>query len=255
MKFHSFASKNHSVVVHNTDLANRDAVLDQLRDFFGYDNVVPISTMNAFKLKSLVKDLSKFYGIPFEEANAATRTVDEDVRAATMTATDDKSLFVLKYDAAMQHSPSFRAYMEKYPQLQTSINILFEQQRSLGRHAGGVLIADDLPQKMPLITSEGEPQAPWLEGVKVKTLEKIGKFIKYDLLGLETLRLIERAVHLIISRRGGMVEFELEGVKHKYPAYTRVKLTDGRFVKVSELNDGDDIVTPIVVLDDDPKSL
>ena len=247
MTHHSFLSKKHSVVVHNTDIANRDAVLDQLRGFFGYDNVVPISTMNLLKLKILVKDLSKFYGIPFEEASAATRTVEQDVRKAVTKHGDDKNLFELNFDEAMKYSTSFSSYMEKYPQLQESIKILFKQTRSLGRHAGGVLIADDLPNKMPLITSGGEPQSPWLDGVSVKTLEKIGEFLKYDLLGLETLRLIERTIELIIEKQGGIVEFEVEGVKHRCPAKSKIKLTDGSFIEADSLDENSDISLPLEV--------
>lgn len=191
----------------DTDLADRDKVLEQLRNFFGWENVVPISNYNTFKLKTLVKDIGKFYGVPFEETNAATRTVEDEVRKATMKEGDDKNLFVLKFDDAMQHSPNFRAFIEKYPQVAESIKVLFKQNRSLGRHAGGVLIADDLPSKMPLVTSRGkgdvrEPQSPWVEGVNYKHLEKIGEFIKYDLLGLETMRLIERTIELILIKEG-----------------------------------------------------
>lgn len=247
MIHHSFLRKNHSVVVHNTDIAERDKVLDQLRNFFGYENVVPISTMNLLKLKCLVKDLSKFYGLPFDEASAATRTVEQDVRKAVTKHGDDKNLFELSFDEAMKYSPSFIAYMEKYPQLQESIKILFKQSRSLGRHAGGVLIGDDLPGKMPLITSKGEPQTPWLDGVSVKTLEKIGEFIKYDLLGLETLRLIERTIELLLEKQGGIVEFEVEGVKHRCPARSRVKLVDGSLVEACSLDENSDIKVPLEV--------
>jgi DNA polymerase-3 subunit alpha len=186
----------------DTDLADRDKVLEQLRQFFGFENVVPISNYNTFKLKTLVKDIGKFYGVPFEETNAATRTVEDDVRKATTKHGDDKNLFVLKYEDAIVHSPSFKAFIDKYPQIAESIQILFKQNRSLGRHAGGVLIADDLPNKMPLITSGGEPQSPWVEGVNFKHLEYIGNFIKYDLLGLETMRLIERTIELILIKEG-----------------------------------------------------
>lgn len=216
----------------DTDLADRDKVLEQLRNFFGWENVVPISNYNTFKLKTLVKDIGKFYGVPFEETNAATRTVEDEVRKATMKEGDDKNLFVLTYDEAMGFhctkrdepgakpvcqgctedctkpvSPSFRGFIEKYPVVAESIKILFKQNRSLGRHAGGVLIADDLPNKMPLVTSKGkgdvrEPQSPWVEGVNYKHLEKIGEFIKYDLLGLETMRLIERTIELILIKEG-----------------------------------------------------
>ncbi len=186
----------------DTDLSDRDKVLEQLRKFFGFENVVPISNYNTFKLKTLVKDIGKFYGIPFEETNAATRTVEDEVRKALTKHGDDKNLFVLQYEDAYNHSPSFREFIDKYPQVAESIQVLFKQNRSLGRHAGGVLIADDLPNKMPLITSGGEPQSPWVEGLNFKHLEYIGNFIKYDLLGLETLRLIERTIELILIKQG-----------------------------------------------------
>jgi DNA polymerase-3 subunit alpha len=186
----------------DTDLSDRDKALEQLRNFFGFENVVPISNYNTFKVKSLVKDVSKFYGIPFEEVNAATKTVDDDVRKATVKQGDDKNLFVLQFDDAYQYSPPFKDFIDKYPHVSESIKVLFKQNRSLGRHAGGVLIADNLPSKMPLITSGGEPQSPWVEGLNFKHLEYIGNFIKYDLLGLETLRLIERTIELILRKQG-----------------------------------------------------
>lgn len=260
----------------DTDLADRDKVLKQLRNFFGWENVVPISNYNTFKLKTLVKDIGKFYGVPFEETNAATRTVEEEVRRATTKHGDDKNLFVLKYEEAMGFhcadeakrkdkpvcegctgsctkpvSPSFRGFIEKYPQVAESIKILFKQNRSLGRHAGGVLIADDLPNKMPLVTSKGkgdkrEPQSPFVEGVNYKHLEKIGEFIKYDLLGLETLRLIERTIQLILLK-DGLVELDVEGIKYRLTKAQRVKLASGEFIRVGDLKPGDDIVTPIEI--------
>lgn len=211
----------------DTDLSDRDKVLEQLRNFFGFENVVPISNYNTFKLKTLVKDIGKFYGISFDETNAATRTVEDEVRKAVTKHGDDKNLFVLTFDEAMGFhcakakepgakpvcggctdrcnkvvSKSFRDFIEKYPVVAESIKILFKQNRSLGRHAGGVLVCDDLPNKMPLICSGGEPQSPWVEGVNFKHLEYIGNFIKYDLLGLETLKLIERTIELILIKGG-----------------------------------------------------
>lgn len=251
----------------DTDLADRDKVLDQLRNFFGYENVVPISNYNTFKLKTLIKDIGKFHGIPFEECNAATKTVEQDVRKATTKHGDDKNLFVLTYDDAVGYncqvnekttcagcspkcttpvSPAFKNFIEDHPEVAESIKTLFKQNRSLGRHAGGVLVCDDLPQKMPLIASKGEPQSPWCEGVNFKHLEYIGNFIKYDLLGLETLRLIERTIQLIIDKKeGGMIEFEIESTKHRLKGVTKVKLTNGRFIMASQLKEGDDVVVPL----------
>lgn len=186
----------------DTDVADRDKVLDVMRAEFGYNNVVPISNYNVLKVKSLLKDLSKFYGVPFEEANIATRTVETEVRKATLTKGSDKNLFLLTFDDAMKHSASFRDFMDKHPEVAQSMKILFKQNRSLSRHAGGVLVCDDLPKKMPLITSKGEPQSSFVEGVNVKHLEKIGSFVKYDILGLNTLRIIERTIELILTKNG-----------------------------------------------------
>lgn len=247
MIVHSFLKSGKSVVVHNTDLADRDKVLEQLRDFFGFENVVPISNYNAFKVKSLLKDLAKFYGVPFEEANAATRTVEESVRKATMKHGDDKNLFVLTYDEALKYDKPFKDFIDKHPQIGESMNILFKQNRSLGRHAGGVLIADDLPQKMPLITSGGEPQSPWVEGTNYKHLEKIGEFIKYDLLGLETLRLIERSIELILQkerRERGWYKLKLDNGSEKHLFGDEYVETSNRgIIQVKEIKDGDDIVS------------
>lgn len=214
----------------DSDLGDRDKVLDELRKFFGYTNVAPISNYNTFKLKSLVKDLAKFAGVPFEEANVATRSVEQEVRKATHKHGDDKNLFVLKYEDAMSFkcvkkdklpedplicsgctpscevpvSPSFRDFILKYPQVAESMKVLFKQNKSLGRHAGGVLIVDDLPNKMPLIASKGEPQTPWVEGVAVKHLEYIGNFLKLDLLGIEVMRLVEGTIRRILQKQGNV---------------------------------------------------
>lgn len=231
----------------DTDLADRDKVLEQLRNFFGFENVVPISNYNAFKVKSLLKDLAKFYGVPFEEANVATRTVEDSVRKATMKHGDDKNLFVLTYDEAIKYDKPFSDFIEKYPQIGDSMNVLFKQNRSLGRHAGGVLIADDLPNKMPLIASGGEPQSPWVEGVNYKHLEKIGEFIKYDLLGLETLRLIERTIELIIleeRKNRGWYKFGLDdGTEKSLYGDEKVETSNRGIIFAREVKENDDIIS------------
>lgn len=230
----------------DSDLSDRDKVLDELRKFFGFTNVVPISNYNTFKVKSLLKDVSKFYGIPFDEVNVATRSVERNVRKATMKEGDDKNLFVLTYEEALLYDAPFKEFIDKYPVVGESMQVLFKQNRSLGRHAGGVLICDDLPMKMPLIASKGEPQSPFVEGVNFKHLEKIGNYIKYDLLGLETLRLIERAIELIIIKERetrGWFELELEdGSKRCFFGDEEIETSNRGKIKVSEIQASDDLL-------------
>jgi DNA polymerase III alpha subunit len=51
---------------------------------------------------------------------------------------------------------------------------------------------------MPLIYSGGVRQTPWTEGQHVRHLEPMG-FIKFDILGLGTLRMIEDAIALSVE--------------------------------------------------------
>lgn len=243
VKKHSFRASGHTLVVHNTDVSDRTLLISLLRHKFGSENVIPISNVNQFKLKSLIKDVSKFYGIPFEEVNAATATVEAEVRKATLKHGDDKNLFVLKFDDAMKHSPSFRAFIEAHPQIAESVSTLFKQPRSLGRHAGGVIVCDKIAERMPLIASKGEQQTPWTEGVNVKELDQFG-WIKFDLLGLETLRIVENAIELIIAKQRaerGWIEIQTDaGAFSVFGDQVAITKNRGE-VLVRDLVPGDDI--------------
>lgn len=196
----------------DSDVADRDALIELLKDNFGDDAVVPISNYNTFKLKSLVKDISKFYGIEFDEVNRALAPVDSDVRNAVMKPGDSKDTFVLTYEDSYEHSKSFRDFIDKHPQVAEPIQILFKQNRSLGKHAGGVIVSEKISENMPLIKTKGELQTPWIEGMTYKHLEPMG-WIKFDLLGLETLRIIHRCIELIIKRDRGVERVPFDQIR------------------------------------------
>jgi DNA polymerase-3 subunit alpha len=224
--FERFLSKYRKEVPDiDTDVSDRDKLLAILSERFDDNCVIPISNYNTFKLKALIKDVAKFYGVPFEESNAATKTVEREVRRATTKHGEDKNLFVLEYDDAMKHSSSFRSFIEKYPEVGEPIKVLFKQNKSLGRHAGGVIICDKVPERMPLILAKGKPQTPWVEGVNFKHLEEFG-WIKFDLLGLETLRVIERTIELILQRHEGNEKPEFSDIKEWYNIHLHPDVID-----------------------------
>jgi DNA polymerase III subunit alpha len=209
----------------DSDIGDRDKLLRLLRSNFGDENVIPISNYNTFKLKSLVKDISRFYGIEFQEVNKALSTVDKDVRRAIMGQGQDKNLFVLEYDDAKKHSKQFSDFIDKYPQVAEPIQTLFKQNKALGRHAGGVIVSENIKERMPLIKAKGEYQTPWVEGMNYKHLEEFG-WIKFDLLGLETLRIIERAIELILERKEGVKNVNFRKVKQWFDENMAPKVID-----------------------------
>ena len=160
------------------------ALKDKLVEMWGEDCVAPISNWNTLQLKSLIKDISKLYGIPFTEVNTVTSVM---IREATPEAKRKHGIkagvYAPTWEEVIEFSPTLRDYLNRHPDVRTHVEGLVGQVRSCSRHAGGVVIAENLDQSMPLINSGGVRQAPWSEGQNVRHLEPMG-FIKFDLLGL-----------------------------------------------------------------------
>lgn len=187
----------------DTDAGDRDVLIDAARDLFGDDAVIPVSNFNTLKLKSLIKDIAKFYDVPFDEVNAMTGPLQDEVMAHAKDENQEKSVFVLKHEDCMKYSERYRHFMEKYPDVATHVETLFMENRSIGRHAGGVIIAppEDLERTMPIISVRGELQTPWTEGMNFRNLEDNG-FLKFDFLGLTLLKDVENCIARILKRQG-----------------------------------------------------
>jgi DNA polymerase-3 subunit alpha len=186
------------------DVSDSMALKEKLVETWGEDCVAPISNWNTLQLKSLIKDISKLYGVPFTEVNTVTSVM---IREATPDAKRKHGikagLYVPTWDEVIEFSPALRTYLNKYPQVKTHVEGLVGQVRSCSRHAGGVVIGENLDRYMPLINSGGVRQAPWAEGQNVRHLEPMG-FIKFDLLGLSTLKMMEGCIEHILHRHHGV---------------------------------------------------
>lgn len=187
----------------DTDISDRDVLIDEARNLFGEDAVIPVSNMNTLKLKSLIKDVAKVCGVPFEEVNALTGPLQAEVEPHARGEDVEKSVFVLQHEDCMKYSQRYRDFMQKYPDVAAHIETLFMQNRSVGRHAGGVLIADpdELAANMPIIGVRGELQSSWTEGMNFRNLEDNG-FLKFDFLGLTLLKDVEDCVRRILMKQG-----------------------------------------------------
>jgi len=188
----------------DSDAGDREALIDAARELYGNEAVIPVSNFNTLKLKSLVKDIAKFYQIDFGEVNKMTGPLQDEVMSQARDDNTEKSVFVLKHEDCMKYSKGYRIFMEKYPKVKDHIEALFMQNRSVGRHAGGVIIGppEALEQSMPIIGVRGELQTPWTEGMNFRNLEDNG-FIKFDFLGLTLLKDVENCIGRILTKQTG----------------------------------------------------
>ena len=198
------------------DVSDPMELKEMLIDDWGRNTVVPISNFNTLQLRSLVKDISKFYGVPFTEVNPVTSKMLKEATPLAKKAHGIKAgVYTPTFEELKEYSESLKTFLAKYPHIASHIDVIFGQPRSISRHAGGVVIGEDLDKYMPLINSGGVVQTPWSEGQNVRHLEPMG-FIKFDILGLASLRMMEGAIRHILKRHHGIEKPTFEDVKDYY---------------------------------------
>ena len=198
------------------DVSDAFGLKEILAEEWGETTVVPISNYNTLQLRSLIKDISKFYDVPFTEVNPVTsKMMSEATPRAKQVHGVKAGVYIPTFEEIMEYSESLQKFLNKYPHIKTHVEALYGQVRSTSRHAGGVVIGEDLDKHMPLINSGGVLQTPWSEGQNVRHLEPLG-FIKFDLLGLSTLEMIQGAVEHILKRHYKIEKPTFDQVKAWY---------------------------------------
>ncbi len=184
------------------DVEIKDQSVEILKQYFGEEKVLPVSNYNGLQLKSLVKDVSRFYDVPFQEVNRVTTQMEAEAKPSIMKDINyDQKFYEFNFENAKKYSSTFSKFLEEFPQVGEHIEVLFKQIKSIGKHAGGVVIVDNAEDCMPVIRIRGEDQVPFTQGMTAQHLELFG-LIKYDFLGLNTLRYIHKCIERILKTKG-----------------------------------------------------
>ena len=174
----------------------RDAMMDYLRETYGYDRVANVSNYVTFRARSLLRDLGKVLGFD-------TGEMDRLRELLGYSRGDDLA-------ATIAQTPELRALgiqTEQYADLFALCAQLSGLPRHLGTHSSGIVIGDvPLAQIAPITWAA--------KGVMVAALDKddveapgVG-LLKIDELGLRALTAIEVAVK---SREQADPSFNYEG--------------------------------------------
>jgi len=198
------------------DVSDPMVLKEEMIEAWGDNSVVPITNWNTLQLRSLIKDISKFYGVEFSEVNDVTsKMAYEATPLAKAKRGITAGVYAPTFEEMMEFSETLQKFLVKYPQIKTHVEKLYGQTRSASRHAGGVVVGEDLDKWMPLINSGGVRQTPWSEGMNVRHLEPMG-FIKFDILGLASLRMLEGAIERILRRHKGVENPTFEDIRDFY---------------------------------------
>lgn len=159
----------------------REEVIDYVSHRYGKDRVSQIATMGTMAARMVVKDVVRAMGLNYNVGERLSKMIPEELGI-----TLSKSLDISEEMNQEYHSD------EEVKEIIDRGIALEGLTRSIGKHAGGVLISpDDITKFTPLYV-EGEDKIPVSQYDK-NDVESAG-LVKFDFLGLRTLTIINDAV-------------------------------------------------------------
>lgn len=160
---------------------------------FGENRVCNIGNYGTFGIKSTLIDMARVHGLDRAEI----------LKITTSIGLKDDDGQVLTFDKALEMYPELKDYCERYPEVAKATQKLLYRNRSMGKHAGGLIVCNDrIDNFVPLVRgTDGNPVSAWVEGLHGQDLGPVG-LIKFDLLVVSGLYQIACTVKLIKERHG-----------------------------------------------------
>lgn len=163
----------------------RHEVIEYLQDKYGINHIANIGTYQTMTSKAILKNVSKVMGVDHNIVNEWNKNIPAP------------NGNVMPIGVAIEEIPVIKEASEEYPELFELAEELQKMPKSKGVHASGVQISPvELSNNLPLMVSRSGEVTTQYEG---GPLEDIG-YVKFDILGVKVLSVIELAVNLIKER-------------------------------------------------------
>jgi len=173
-------------------MERRDEVIDYVARKYGRDRVSQIITYGRMAAKAVVRDVGRVLGYPYGFVDQIAKLIPFDLNMTLARAMEEEAVLKQRY--------------RDEDEVSTLIDLAQQLEgisRNAGRHAGGIVIAPrPLTNYMPLYCEQGS-ESP-VSQFDMGDVEAIG-LVKFDLLGLRTLTIIDwaiRDINLIRNREG-----------------------------------------------------
>ena len=159
----------------DTDVSSdcRDDVLKLIKKTFGEDKCGQVMTKTPFSAKMLIKDLSSRQGIDFQKVNLITKQLDSD---------ED-----------YKENEKVMNFLNQYPAVRDYIDPLTGIVKSLGVHAGALIVFDDVMDKYVSTVSITGKDIISNNGLECEAMG----FLKNDTLGIAVLDIQRDCLELI----------------------------------------------------------
>ncbi|HXG62064.1 MAG TPA: DNA polymerase III subunit alpha [Planctomycetota bacterium] len=175
------------------DFSNEDRgrVIDYIIEKYGRDRVAQIITYGTMKARAVLRDVGRVLGVDLKVIDQLAKKIP---KVLDITLAD-----------ALRMEPDLQKALDENPALKEVWEIALRLEgnaRHAGKHASGVVIGDrPLEDIVPLYVQDGAVMTQY----DMNAITKLG-ILKVDILGLETLTVLDRAVKLVEKTRGEHVD-------------------------------------------------
>ena len=192
--------------------ANRDRVIDYVKDKYGREAVSQIATVGTMAAKAALRDVGRVLGMGYGHVDSIAKLIPAPPgKTVTLAKVPEKP------DPGVIYARKEAPELEEREQAEEEVAALLElaarvegMVRNIGMHAGGVLIAPGkITDFCPLYQQPGSDSA--VSQYDKDDVEAIG-LVKFDFLGLATLTILELAKDFIVARYPERKDFAFETI-------------------------------------------
>ena len=178
------------------DDEKRQSILDFFIDKYGNENVAQIGTYVAMQEKASLKDVARVFEMEFDAVNSITKSVDGYQYSSLF---DENQFKDMLNDREI--GKSLKSLIKKHPDW-IKLSKKFEgNPKAIGKHPAGIVVGDQsLRNLVPLQKAKDVFVTEWIDGTYRKELTEDLKLVKFDLLGLSNLGIIQNIISLIRER-------------------------------------------------------
>jgi DNA polymerase-3 subunit alpha len=177
----------------------RREVVEYFIKKYGRNNVAVLGANSQFKAKMVLKDVARLYNVPLSETQAVCNLVLERSGA------DSRMSFCLTDTLAQQDEA--KLYDRKYPEVFKYAALLEGRMKNISVHAAGVIIGDGDIRKYTALRVDKKDKELWVSMIDKHDAEDIG-LLKMDVLGLNTMAVINEAKMLVKECKGKTISLE-----------------------------------------------
>ncbi len=170
-------------------MEGRDRVIEYVMQKHGHDCVSQIITYGTMAAKAVVRDVGRVLALGYGFVDKIAKLIPFELG--------------ITLEKALEQEPLLKQRYQEEEEVRTLIDLALKLEgmtRNVGKHAGGIVIAPGkLTDFVPLYCEPNEASHPVTQFDK-DDVEAVG-LVKFDFLGLKTLTIIDRALHVINHHR------------------------------------------------------